>query len=570
MLRIIKRYKIKIVLIALIIMIIQVLSDLSLPTLTSNIIDNGISKGNIKYIWKMGLIMLIFTIISLLAAIINSYISAKEAHRIGYDLREGVFKRGINFSRSAFESIGAASLINRSTNDVNQVQLVLLFILRVALQAPVMALGAAFLSFRISPKLSQVFLIAIPIVLIASYLVVHFASPLFQKMQKLTDKLNMIFREGLTGVRVIRAFNKSKHEEKRFDKTNRTYLGIGIKANILTGLMFPLMLLILNGTSIFIIGIGAFLVSDRQVQVGNLVAFITYSAMLLISFVLLTVIFILLPRAQVSAKRINQVLDTKDPIKNPQTAYSLSQKPITLAYKKVTFKYSQAKNTVLDQINFSAKAGQTIAIIGGTGSGKSTIAQLLLRYYDVTRGTIQIDKKDIRNLKISDLRQKISYVPQTANLFEGTIRSNLLFGNHQASDKDLWQALKIAQTSDFVSNLDNRVEQGGNNFSGGQKQRLCIARAIVKKPQIYIFDDAFSALDFKTDSALRRALKSVIKKSIVLIIAQRVNTVTNADLILVLEKGQVVGKGTDKQLRKSNKTYQAIIRSQEKTRTRIE
>lgn len=546
--------------------IIQVFAELNLPNMTSNIINNGVATGDIGYIWRTGVFMVLLTIVTIVAAIIGVYISARESQRVGKQIRGDIYKKVMSLSRDKVNEIGVASMITRSTNDVEQVQLVFMMFLRMLMFAPIMGVGAAVLSYSQSPDLARVFFVSVPVLVLLLVVIMGSAVPLFKKIQKKTDRLNLIFREGLTGVRVIRAFNKSEYEEERFAGANKNFMANNIKAMSIVSLLMPVMTLVLSGTNIAIILIGGEYIALGNMPVGNLVAFINYSAMLLFSFMMLSMILTMIPRAQVSAARINEILHLESTIQDgPEKAHTESMNK-KLTFDQVSYSFPNAERSVLKDLSFDVKAGETMAIIGGTGSGKSTVANLIMRFYDATTGQVSLNGQDLRDLSQHDIRDHVGYVPQKANLFSGTIRSNMQFGKNDATDEEIWRALEIAQGKDFVEGLelglDSPVEQGGTNFSGGQRQRLCIARAIVKQPDVYVFDDSFSALDFKTDAALRRALKNEITDAIVVIVAQRISTVKDADLIIVLDNGEVVGQGTHDELVKTSETYLEIMNSQ--------
>lgn len=562
-----KRISWKAVLGSIIFIIIQVFAELNLPNMTSNIINNGVATGNINYIWRTGIIMILLTIVTVLAAICGVYISAREAQRVGKQIRGDIYHKVMSLSKDKVNQIGSASLITRSTNDVEQVQLVLMMFLRMMMFAPIMGIGAAVLSYSQSPDLARVFFVSVPVLITLLALIMGSAVPLFKKIQQKTDRLNLIFREGLTGVRVIRAFNKSEYEEARFAEANKDFMANNVKAMSIISFLMPVMTLVLSGTNIAIILIGGDYIALGDMPVGNLVAFINYSAMLLFSFMMTSMILTMIPRAQVSAARINEVLRMESTIQDgTEQIETIPGERKELRFDNVTYQFPHAERPVVQNIDFEIKAGQTLAIIGGTGSGKSTVANLIMRFYDATEGKITLNGKDLRLLSQHDVHNQVGYVPQKANLFSGTIRSNMHFGKGDATDEEIWKALEIAQAKDFVEGLelglDSPVEQGGTNFSGGQRQRLCIARAIVKQPDIYVFDDSFSALDFKTDASLRRALRSEITDSIVVIVAQRISTVKDADLILVLDNGEMVGKGKHEELLESSETYSEIMKSQ--------
>ncbi|MHC5249877.1 ABC transporter ATP-binding protein [Enterococcus sp. LJL90] len=568
MLKIIKRIAPASAIAAFLFMIVQVMADLYLPTLTSNIIDNGVAKGDIDYIWQTGFVMIGFSVISIIAALGNTFFATRESQKLGKDLRSEIYHKSENLSTNSFDKFGTASLITRTTNDVTQIQMVMQMFLRMMINAPITLIGASFLAYQKDAQLTKIFLIVIPIMIVLIGAIMFFAVPLFKSMQKKNDRLNLVFREGLTGVRVIRAFNKAPYEENRFDDANKDYLHTAVKVNTIVALMLPIMTLIMSGTNVAIIWIGGHYVADMSMEVGNLIAFMTYATQILISFMMLSMIFVMVPRAQASAARINEVLDEKDQIVDPTNPETISPEgtAASLAFDHVDFRYHGAENLALEDIDFKANSGDVVAIIGGTGSGKSTLVNLIPRMFDIDEGEISINDKSISKVTQENLRDNIGFVPQKAVLFSGTIRENMQYGREDATDDEIWKALEIAQASDFVKNLedglDSHVEQGGGNFSGGQKQRLAIARALVKQVDLYVFDDSFSALDFKTDANLRKALKENVTDSIVVLVAQRVSTVIDADTILVLDQGKVVGQGMHKELLATNETYQEIVHSQ--------
>ena len=568
MLKIVKRISLTSAIAAAVFMVIQVLADLYLPTLTSNIIDKGVAQGDVDYIWHTGFVMIGFSLISILAAIANTFFATRESQKLGKQLRTDVYKKSESLTKDACDKYGTASLITRTTNDVTQIQMVTQMFLRMMINAPITLIGASILAYQKDHQLTKIFLVVIPVMIILIGGIMYFAVPLFKSMQKKTDRLNLVFREGLTGVRVIRAFDKTRFEENRFDLANKDYTNTAIKVNTIVALMMPMMTLIMSGTNVAITWFGGHYIADMTLEVGNLIAFMTYAMQILISFMMLSAIFIMVPRAQASADRINEVLDEKigihDP-ENPKTV-SFAGKNATLAFNHVNYRYHGAEKLALEDIDFQAKSGEIVAIIGGTGSGKTTLVNLIPRLYDIESGSIQINGTDISDMTQYNLRELMGFVPQKAVLFSGTIRDNMQYGKPDATDEMIWKALEIAQAKDFVSEmedgLDSHVEQGGGNFSGGQRQRLAIARALVKTADIYVFDDSFSALDFKTDANLRQALKTNMKESITVLVAQRVSTVMDADMILVLDEGKLVGKGTHEELLATNETYQEIVHSQ--------
>ncbi|STD26589.1 ABC transporter ATP-binding protein [Enterococcus mundtii] len=568
MLKIVKRISLTSAIAATVFMIIQVLADLYLPTLTSNIIDKGVAKGDVDYIWQTGFVMIGFSLISILAAIANTFFATRESQKLGKQLRTEVYQKAENLTKDKFDKYGTASLITRTTNDVTQIQLVMQMFLRMMINAPITLVGASILAYQKDHQLTRIFLVVIPVMIILIGGIMYFAVPLFKSMQKKTDRLNLVFREGLTGVRVIRAFDKTRFEENRFDLANKDYTNTAIKVNTIVALMMPMMTLIMSGTNVAITWFGGHYIADMTLEVGNLIAFMTYAMQILISFMMLSAIFIMVPRAQASADRINEVLEEDAGIVDPEQpeTVALAGKGASLSFKQVNYRYHGAEKLALEDINFEASSGDIVAIIGGTGSGKTTLVNLIPRLYDIESGEIAINGTSIIDMTQYNLRELMGFVPQKAVLFSGTIRENMQYGKEDATDEMIWKALEIAQAKDFVSEmedgLDSHVEQGGGNFSGGQRQRLAIARALVKEADIYVFDDSFSALDFKTDAKLRQALKENMTESITVLVAQRVSTVMDADTILVLDEGKLVGKGTHKELLATNETYKEIVNSQ--------
>lgn len=555
---------------AVLFLLIQVSCDLYLPTVTADLVNRGIVQKDMDVIWSKGIKMLIVAAIGLLAAGLNVYFAATQSMRVGEKLRGQIYHKVLRFSNREMDEFGDSSLITRSTNDIVQIQNVMVQMLRMMLQAPVMLVAACVLAYIREPRLTKVFFISLPILAIIVMMVMYFAVPLFKSIQKKTDRINLIFREGLTGVRVIRAFRQDEREQKRFKIANEDYTQTGIKAFTIVSTLFPVVTLILGMTNVAIILLGGHLVASMNMQVGDLIAFMTYATQIMISFMMLSMIFVFVPRASASAARVNAVLDQPisihDAAKKDQEKISIDQ-PASLEFKDVDFRFNGAERLALQDLNFKITAGQTLAIIGGTGSGKSALVNLIPRLFDVESGEIKVNGVPIKKLSQHDLHKVISITQQQAVLFSGTIRSNLQFGYEDASDEQIWRALEIAQAADFVreeGGLDAVVEQNGSNFSGGQRQRLAIARTIIKPASIYIFDDSFSALDFETDAKLRAALAKdpQIQQAVTVIVAQRISTVVDADQIIVLEEGRVVGQGTHQELKAHNKTYQQIIQSQ--------
>ena len=555
---------------AVLFLLIQVSCDLYLPTVTADLVNRGIVQKDMGVIWSKGIKMLIVAAIGLLAAGLNVYFAATQSMRVGEKLRGQIYHKVLRFSNREMDEFGDSSLITRSTNDIVQIQNVMVQMLRMMLQAPVMLVAACVLAYIREPRLTKVFFISLPILSIIVMMVMYFAVPLFKSIQKKTDRINLIFREGLTGVRVIRAFRQDEREQKRFKTANEDYTQTGIKAFTIVSTLFPVVTLILGMTNVAIILLGGHLVASMNMQVGDLIAFMTYATQIMISFMMLSMIFVFVPRASASAARVNAVLDQPisihDAAKKDQEKISIDQ-PASLEFKDVDFRFNGAERLALQDLNFKITAGQTLAIIGGTGSGKSALVNLIPRLFDVESGEIKDNGVPIKKLSQHDLHKVISITQQQAVLFSGTIRSNLQFGYEDASDEQICRALEIAQAADFVleeGGLDAVVEQNGSNFSGGQRQRLAIARTIIKPASIYIFDDSFSALDFETDAKLRAALAKdpQIQQAVTVIVAQRISTVVDADQIIVLEEGRVVGQGTHQELKAHNKTYQQIIQSQ--------
>ena len=555
---------------AVIFMTIQVIANLNLPSLTSDIVNNGVAKGDISYIWQVGIKMVGFSLLSIAAAMCNVFLAARTSQTLGKNLRSDIYRKVINFSNDEYDQIETSSLITRTTNDVVQIQNVAIIMLRMMLMAPIMLIGAAFLAYTKNHELTLVFVVSLPLLAIVIGLLLKFAVPMFQAMQTKTDRINRIFREGLTGVRVIRAFRQDQFEQDRFEDANQDYTQNAINVNLLMSLAFPLMTLVMSGTNVAIIYYGAKLIGAHSMQVGNLIAFMTYAVQILMSFMMLSMVFIFIPRAQASAKRIQAVFDLNstmavatDPAKVDPAA-----RHHELRFDHVNYRYRNAELPALSDITFAAHSGQTVAIIGGTGSGKTSLISLIPHFYDVESGAITLDGQNINQLDLTNLRDAISFVPQKATLFTGTLRENMQYGKATATDDEIWHALAIARAREFVEedpdSLDQHVEQGGGNFSGGQRQRLAIARALVKQAAVYVFDDSFSALDFKTDADLRAELRADthIQQSITVIVAQRIATVADADLILVLDNGRLVGQGTHDELRQHNAVYQEIIHSQ--------
>jgi len=544
----------------------QSLADLYLPTLMSDLVDTGIVKGDTGYILRIGSLMLLVAGGSALCSIAAGFLSAKAATGFGRNLRSLVFARVESYSLHEFDRLGTASLITRTTNDITQIQQVLIIIMRMMISAPMMAIGGIIMAVSKDPALSLVFVIVLPILAGAIFLIAGKGLPLFKSMQIKLDRLNRVLRENLTGIRVVRAFNRLDHEKKRFVEANDDLTATAIRVNKLMAAMMPIMMLVMNFTTIAIVWFGGIRVDHGDMQVGDMMAFIQYAMQIMFSLVMVSFMFIMIPRAQASAVRINEVLDLIPGIKDAAEVKTADQRKGFVEFKNVTFSYPGAEEPAIRHISFTANPGEVTAIIGGTGSGKSTLINLIPRFYDVDKGCVLIDGVDVRELAQEALRAKIGFVPQKAVLFTGTVADNIRYGKEEATDQEIRRAAEIAQAADFITDMaggfDAEIAQGGTNVSGGQKQRLAIARALVRRPEIYVFDDTFSALDFKTDAKLRAALRQETAEATVLIVAQRVATVMDADRILVMDDGQIVGMGTHQELLKTCTVYQEIVSSQ--------
>ena len=550
----------------IVLLLIQAIANLYLPNLNANIINNGIAKGDTQYILRTGGFMLLVTFLLALCSIVSVYWGSKTAMSFGRDLRSQLFCKVQSFSQSEVDRFGTSSLITRTTNDVQQVQMAVVMGLNVMISAPVMCLGGIIMALRQDVPLSMSIIIMVPVVGVTLAIIMQKALPLFKAMQVKIDRLNQVVREKLSGVRVIRAFVKTEYERKRFDEANLDLTSTALRINRLFALTTPLQMLIVNTSMVAITWFGAHRIDSGAMPIGNLTAFLAYIMQILMSVMMSVMMFVMIPRASASAERIQEVLEIAPSITDPQVPVKIDSVRSGLEFQSVEFTYPGAEAPVLEDISFSAYPGEFTAIIGSTGCGKSTLVNLIPRFYDVTGGRVLIGGEDIRDLTEEDLRERVGFVPQRAFLFSGTIESNLRYGNKDATEEDLWQALKIAQAADFVADMPGQlaapVAQGGTNLSGGQRQRISIARALMKRADIYIFDDSFSALDFKTDAALRAALKEEVSNSIVLIVAQRVSTIMNADRIIVLDKGRIVGMGTHEELIQNCEVYREIVFSQ--------
>jgi len=547
-------------------LLVQAIANLYLPNLNADIINNGVSKGDVAHIMSVGGFMLGVTLLLGVAAIIAVYWSSRTAMAFGRDVRGALFRKVQTFSQQEVNLFGAPSLITRNTNDVQQVQMVLFFMLNMMILAPITAVGGIVMALREDVPLSGVLVFILPFMAVVIGSLMVRALPLFKAMQVKIDRVNKVMREKLSGIRVIRAFVRTDYETERFDAANRDLTATALKVNRLLAIMMPALTVILNLSMVAIMWFGGIRIDSGGMQIGNLTAFLTYVMQILFSVMMATVMFVMVPRAAVSADRIQQVLDTVPSVNDPATPISTGAAKGFLEFKDVEFRYPGAEDPVLRDISFTANPGEITAVIGSTGSGKSTLINLIPRLYDVTGGSITVDGVDIRDLDRDDLWHRIGFIPQRAFLFSGTVASNLRYGDRDATDKELWHALDVAQAKQFVSEMPEGLEasiaQGGTNVSGGQRQRLAIARALVKMPEVYVFDDSFSALDFKTDSMLRAALRKEITHATTLIVAQRVSTIMHADRIIVLDLGRIVGIGTHAELLETCPTYGEIVYSQ--------
>ena len=543
------------------------MANLWLPDKMADIVNDGIIAQNLDSIWHNGLLMIGVTAIGGVCAVIVGFLASRIATGLSKHLRENLFTRVEKFSMSDFNSFSTASLITRSTNDIQQVQMTTTMLLRVALMAPLMAIGGIQKALQNAPSMAWIIALAVAILFVIIIILFKIAVPKFKKLQELVDKLNLVTRENLTGLRVVRSFHNEKIEQDKFQTVNKELTGLNLFVNRLMMMLDPIMTLIMNVGGIFIIWIGAHLISTGDLEIGNMLAFLQYAMQVIISFLMISMVFIMAPRAAVSVRRIGEILDTIPTITDPEEPQSLaSNGKGMIEFRDVTFTYPDADLPVITNINFVAKPGQTTAFIGSTGSGKSTLINLIPRFYDVSAGQILLDGVDIRNIKLHDLYDQIGYVPQKGVLFSGSIASNIAYGNAKIDDKLVKKSAEIAQATDFINSsqegYDREISQGGNNVSGGQRQRLSIARALAVEPNVYIFDDSFSALDFKTDAKLRAALAKETKDKTVLIVGQRINTIANAENIIVLDEGKIVGQGTHSELMSSCKVYQEIAASQ--------
>lgn len=544
----------------------QALCELALPGYMSDIINNGIIKGDMSYIYRIGAIMIAVAFAVVLCTSLAGLLSARVAAKSSRDIRGALFKRVTAFSAAELEEFSTASLITRSTNDVQMVQQSTVMILRMACFAPIMGIGAVIKALRTSPSLSWTIALAVLLILFIMALAFLLVMPKFKVLQSKLDRINLIMKERLSGLLVVRAFTTEPYEEERFDDANVDLKKINTFVNRAMSFMMPALMLVMNLSSILIVWVGAKLIDTHELMIGDMMAFMQYAMQIIMSFLFITMMFIMIPRAAVSGQRIGAVLSVHPSIEDAPDSKDLIDSKGLVEFRDVSFAYPDAEEKTLSNISFVANPGETTAIIGGTGSGKSSLVSLIPRFYDVTEGKVMIDGTDIRQISQKSLRDEIGYVPQKGVLFSGTIESNLKYGKEDATLDEMKEAAETAQSMDFIEEkpdgFDEAVAQGGTTVSGGQKQRLSIARALVKKPKVYIFDDSFSALDFKTDSALRSALKEKVGDSTFIIVAQRINTIMDADKIVVLDEGHIAGIGTHWQLLSNCKVYQEIASSQ--------
>ncbi|UEJ84245.1 ABC transporter ATP-binding protein/permease [Brachybacterium halotolerans subsp. kimchii] len=554
------------IIIVVIFQLLGVLANLYLPTLNADIIDDGVAQGDIPTIWRLGGWMLAVTFANIVAVVVANYAAARAAMSIGRDLRSRVFDQVATYSAHEMNEFGAASLITRSTNDVQQVQMLVFFSMQFLVQAPITGIGGIVLALREEAGLAWLIAVMVPLMLVSVGFLIARAAPLFRVMQERIDAINKVLREQITGIRVLRAFTREDFERERYEGANEALTDTNRRVGLLMILINPIIMFLLQVSSVLVLWFAAPRVESGTMQVGSITAFIAYLIQILIAVMMATFMTMMIPRAMVSAERIDAVLTTETSVTVPERGVTEVHGRGDLAFENVSFTYPGAENNVLTDIDFTARAGQTVAIIGGTGSGKTTLLSLVPRLMDATSGSVRVDGVDVRELDPQVLWDRIGLVPQRPYLFSGTVATNLRFGRPDATDEELWHALTVAQGRDFVAampdGLDSPIAQGGTNVSGGQRQRLCIARALVARPEIYLFDDSFSALDLTTDARLRAALAPETRDALKVIVAQRVTTITSADLILVLEHGRVVGSGTHAELLENNETYQEIVRSQ--------
>ena len=546
-------------------MLAMAITELTLPLILADMINNGMMRGDSAYVIQKGGFMLLVAVASSACSIVGTYVSAKVALGVGRDLRFDIFTRVSSYSLEEFDKIGTASLITRSTNDVTQVQMSVVMIFRFFIYSPLVCIGGIIMALSVDTELTKILLVVLPVMLLLIVLVAKYIIPLFKKMQENIDRLTLVLRENLSGVRVIRAFNRGEYEKERFGGANKDLTGLAIRVNRIMAFMQPVVMLFMNATALSIVWFGGIRVSKGDIEIGDMMAFLQYAMLIMFSIIMVTMMFVMIPRAEASAARINEALSLKETIKDTGVTLSAETKG-TVEFRNVTFRYSGAEQPALMDISFTANAGETTAIIGGTGAGKSTLVNLIARFYDVESGRVLVDSVDVREQPVNYLREKLGFVTQSAVMFSGTVADNIRYGKDGATQEEIRQAAVTAQADTFIMEMeggyDHLISQGGTNLSGGQKQRISIARALLRKPEIYIFDDCFSALDFKTDSMLRAALSKEAAESTKIIIAQRISTVMDADKIIVLTDGEIAGTGTHKELLKTCGVYREIAETQ--------
>jgi ATP-binding cassette subfamily B multidrug efflux pump len=550
----------------LVLQLIGTITALYLPTLNADIIDSGVAKGDTGYILRTGAWMLAVSVVQIVATVAAVYYASRASMGMGRDLRGAIFHRVGDFSAQEVSKFGAPTLISRNTNDVTQVQMVVFMALAIMVSAPISMVGGIIMALNQDVGLSWLVAVAIPLLAVAVGLVIRKMIPQFRLMQTSIDSVNRIMREQITGIRVVRAFVREDFETNRFGEANATLTGTALSVGRLQALIFPIVMIILNASTVGVLWFGAGRVESGAMQVGSLTAFMAYLIQILISVMMATFMAMMIPRASVSADRIGEVLETESSVAEPATAVTDIRPGSEVVFDHVDFHYPGAEAPVLQDVTFRAEPGKTTAVIGSTGAGKTTLVNLVPRLFDITGGSLTIGGVDVRDVDLDTLWSRIGLVPQRPYLFTGTVASNLRYGNPDATDDELWEALEVAQARDFVERMPDQLEspiaQGGTNVSGGQRQRLAIARALVRKPEVYLFDDAFSALDLSTDARLRQALRPITREATVIVVAQRVSTIIDADHIIVLEDGLVVGQGTHDELLVSCETYQEIVESQ--------
>lgn len=544
----------------------QVWSALQLPALMASIVNDGIVAGDVDFIWGAGIKMVLYALVAAMGASLANFLSARIGTAFSRDLRRDIFAKVLSFSVADMNKFSTASLITRTTNDVSQVQQAAVMCMSMLLRAPMTAVLAVVQAIRTAPDMTWIIALAVGVIVLLVVVILAIVMPKFKIIQQMIDKITQLTRENLTGLRVIRAFNNEGLEQKKFDRTNTRFKKLAIWVNNVMALQDPLISMVFNGASLLCIWIGISLMTKDFAYLGNMMAFMQYAIQVIMSFLFLTMLFIILPRANVSAKRINEIMDTRKEITWKEKTVGKPELAPSVEFRNVSFSYAKAEEKVLEDVSFVAKAGETTAFIGSTGSGKSTLINLVPRFYEATTGEILVNGIEIKNYAQEDLMRRIGYVPQRGVLFAGTVASNIKFGAPEITEEQMHEAARIAQASEFIEKLekgyDSHIAQGGSNVSGGQKQRLSIARAVAKNPDIYIFDDSFSALDMKTDARLRKALNPVTRNAVTLIVAQRISTIKDAEQIVVLNNGKVVGKGTHKTLLKDCEVYREIAKSQ--------